>query len=81
MFTKKRVTRLKEKLERKGLNPDRLMLEWVSAAEGQKCAEMIHRMEELEVDESEVEMSKMIFSQTKKKKVKKKMPTKEGKGV
>ena len=81
MFTKKRVTRLKEKLERKGLNPDRLMLEWVSAAEGQRFAEMIHRMEELEVDESEVEMSKMIFSQTKKKKVKKKMPTKEGKGV
>ena len=61
MFTKSRVMKLKEQLSSKGINPDRLMLEWVSASEGQRFVETIGKMEELEVDEDEIEMSKMIF--------------------
>jgi heterodisulfide reductase subunit A len=38
MFTEKRVLKFKEELASKGINPDRLMLEWVSAAEGQSCS-------------------------------------------
>jgi heterodisulfide reductase subunit A len=61
MFTKSRVMKLKEQLSSKGINPDRLVLEWVSASEGQRFVETIGKMEELEVDEDEIEMSKMIF--------------------
>jgi heterodisulfide reductase subunit A len=66
MFTKSRVMKLKERLSSKGINPDRLMLEWVSASEGQRFVETIRKMEELEVDEDEIEMSKMIFSRPEK---------------
>jgi len=66
LFTRDRVVRLKEKLKSRGINPDRLMLEWVSASEGHRFVEAIRRMEELTVEEDEIEMSKMIFSQPKK---------------
>jgi coenzyme F420-reducing hydrogenase delta subunit len=71
MFTKGRVMRLRDKLSSKGINPERLMLEWISASEGQRFVDAIQRMEQLRVDEDEVEMSKMIFSQPKKKRRKK----------
>ena len=73
MFTKKRVLKLKEELANKGINPDRLMLEWVSAAEGQRFVAAIKKMEELKVDEDEIEMTKMIFSAPKKKRLKKRV--------
>jgi len=69
MFTKSRVMKLKEQLSSKGINPDRLMLEWVSASEGRRFVEAIRKMEQLEVDEDEIEMSKMIFSQPKRPKI------------
>ncbi len=68
MFTKHRVTKLKEQLSSKGINPERLMLEWISAAEGHRFVEGVQKMEQLQVNEDEIEMSKMIFSQPKKKK-------------
>jgi heterodisulfide reductase subunit A len=68
LFTEKRITKLKKSLKDKGINPDRLALEWVSASEGQRFAEVIHKMETLEVDEADVELGKMIFGQPKKKK-------------
>lgn len=71
MFTKGRVMRLRDKLSSKGINPERLMLEWISASEGQRFVDAIQRMEQLRVDEDEIEMSKMIFSQPKKKRRKK----------
>jgi heterodisulfide reductase subunit A len=43
----KRVHRLWERLERAGIRPERLQLEWISAAEGQKFATAMRRMEEL----------------------------------
>ena len=45
--TVKRVQRLWDKLEKAGVRPDRLQLEWISAAEGQKFAKVMRDMERL----------------------------------
>jgi heterodisulfide reductase subunit A len=45
--TVKRVQRLWDRLERAGVRPERLQLEWISAAEGQKFARVMHQMEAL----------------------------------
>jgi heterodisulfide reductase subunit A len=42
-----RVQRLWDKLEKAGVRPERLQLEWISAAEGQKFAKVMRQMEEL----------------------------------
>jgi heterodisulfide reductase subunit A len=44
--TVKRVQRLWNKLEKAGVRPERLQLEWISAAEGQKFAHVMKQMEE-----------------------------------
>ena len=45
--TVKRVQKLWNKLERAGVRPERLQLEWISAAEGQKFAKVMGQMEDL----------------------------------
>ena len=45
--TVKRVQRLWNKLEKAKVRPERLQLEWISAAEGQKFARVMQRVEEL----------------------------------
>jgi heterodisulfide reductase subunit A len=45
--TVKRVDRLWSQLERKGIRPERLQLEWISAAEGQKWAHVMRELEGL----------------------------------
>ncbi len=45
--TVKRLQRLWDKLEKAGVRPERLQLEWISAAEGQKFAKVMGQMEEL----------------------------------
>ena len=45
--TVRRVDRLWDKLEKLGVRPERLQLEWVSAAEGQKWAKTMREMEAL----------------------------------
>ena len=45
--TVQRVQRLWDKLEKAGVRPERLQLEWISAAEGQKFAKVMNQMEEL----------------------------------
>ncbi|GAB4406095.1 MAG: hypothetical protein Kow00123_18610 [Anaerolineales bacterium] len=45
--TVRRVDRLWDRLEKLGIRPERLQLEWVSAAEGQKWAKTMREMEEL----------------------------------
>lgn len=45
-WTQKRMDRLWSKLDRLGIRADRLQLEWISAAEGQKFARVMRRMEE-----------------------------------
>ena len=42
-----RVQRLWDRLEKAGVRPERLQLEWISAAEGQKFAQVMRRLEEL----------------------------------
>jgi len=42
-----RVHRLWNKLEKAGIRPERLQLEWISAAEGQKFARVMKRLEDL----------------------------------
>ncbi len=46
-WTQKRVEKLWDKLEKKGVRPERLQLEWISAAEGLKFAKVMKEMEEL----------------------------------
>jgi len=46
-WTQRRVERLWDKLEKKGIRPERLQLEWISAAEGQKFARVMRELEEL----------------------------------
>ena len=58
-WTQKRVEKMWNQLERKGIRPERLQLDWISAAEGQKFAKVMREIEELrakvtkeEVDET-----------------------------
>ena len=44
--TVKRMQKLWNKLEKAGVRPERLQLEWISAAEGQKFAKVMGQMEE-----------------------------------
>ncbi len=46
-WTQKRVERLWDKLERIGTRPERLQLEWISAAEGVKFARVMTELEEM----------------------------------
>jgi heterodisulfide reductase subunit A len=68
--TVQRVHRLWDKMERAGVRPERLQLEWISAAEGKKFAEVMHRMEEkrLTVTPEEIEHAKQALKPKPKKK-------------
>lgn len=68
--TFKRVQRLWNKLERAGIRPERLQLEWISAAEGQKFAKVMTKMEELRrsVTMEEIEHTKKALAPKPKKK-------------
>ena len=61
-------------LERKGIRPERLRLEWVSAAEGQKWAQLMRDMEELRktVTREEVEETIKMLGRKERKGVKRK---------
>jgi len=43
---KKRIERVKKRLMSKGINPDRLQVAWISAAEGKRFANLINEMAE-----------------------------------
>jgi heterodisulfide reductase subunit A len=77
--TVKRVQKLWNKLEKAGVRPERLQLEWVSAAEGQKFAKVMHQMEELRktVTMEEIEHAKEALKPKPKKKKKAKKATEE----
>lgn len=65
--------KLKDALMSKGIDPEGPMLERVSASKGQRFIEVVQKMEALRVDEDEIEMTKMIFSEPKKRKSRKRM--------
>ena len=53
------MEKLWDKLEKLGIRPERLQLEWVSAAEGQKWAKVMKAVEEMrqKVTKEEVEFA------------------------
>ena len=72
--TVKRVQRLWNKLEKAGVRPERLQLEWISAAEGQKFAKVMKQMEELRqtVTAEEIEHARQALKPKPKKEKEKK---------
>jgi heterodisulfide reductase subunit A len=46
-WTQRRMEKLWNRLERLGIRPERLQLEWISAAEGQKFAKVMKELEEM----------------------------------
>jgi heterodisulfide reductase subunit A len=63
--TVKRVYRLWDKLEKLGVRPERLQLEWISAAEGQKFARVMREVEELrrQVTAEEIEHTRKVLTE------------------
>ena len=72
--TAKRVQRLWDKLDKAGIRPERLQLEWISAAEGQKFAQVMRRLEELRqtITKKEIEHGREALKPKPKKVAKKK---------
>jgi heterodisulfide reductase subunit A len=68
--TVKRVQMMWNKLEKAGVRPERLQLEWISAAEGQKFAKVMRQMEELRktVSRDEIEHAREALKPKPKKK-------------
>jgi len=73
-MTVTRVQKLWNTLEKKGIRPERLQLEWISAAEGQKFGKVMHQMEELRktVTEEEVKHAMEVLKLKPKKAAEKK---------
>ena len=61
--TKKRIEKLWKKMERLGLNKDRLQLAWISAAEGERFTSKIKEMQEIvdKVGKEEIEKTVAAF--------------------
>ena len=82
-WTQKRVEKLWDKLEKLGIRPERLQLEWISAAEGQKFAKVMKELEEMrkKVTAEEIEFTKKALADLKPKgaKLKAKAKTEVGK--
>jgi heterodisulfide reductase subunit A len=66
-WTVKRVEKLWDKLEKMGIRPERLQLEWISAAEGQKFAKVMREVEEMrkKVTKEEIEFTKKALADLK----------------
>jgi len=54
------VEKVRKKMEKRGIRPERLQLEWISAAEGVRFAEVMTRMETLRRTVSEKEIAETI---------------------
>ncbi len=46
-WTKKRIEKIHKKMAKRGIRPERLQLEWISAAEGIRFSDTMHRIEAL----------------------------------
>ncbi len=72
-WTQRRIDKVWNKMERLGIRPERLQLEWISAAEGQKFAKVMRELEEMlkKVTKAEVqETIKILEEEEEKKKAK-----------
>jgi len=63
-WTKKRVEKIWKKMKKLGIRPERLQLEWISAAEGVRFSNVMKRMEELRagVTPDEIEDTRKILT-------------------
>jgi heterodisulfide reductase subunit A len=59
-WTVKRIEKVRKKMEKRGIRSERLQLEWISAAEGVRFAEVMTRMEQLRRSVSEQEIADTI---------------------
>lgn len=59
-WTEKRMEKVKKKMEKLGINRERLQLEWISAAEGIRFSTVMHRMEQLRQTISADEIAETI---------------------
>lgn len=66
-WTEKRVAKVRKKMESLGLRPERLQLEWISAAEGIRFSKIMNRMETLRrtVTSDEIAETQRILSERK----------------
>jgi heterodisulfide reductase subunit A len=66
-WTQKRVDRMWDRLERKGVRPERLQLEWISAAEGAKFATVMQEVERIRqtVTLEEIDQTRKAFAELK----------------
>jgi len=64
-WTQKRMDRLWNKLDKLGIRPERLQLEWISAAEGQKFARVMRDLEEMlkDVTREEIEHTMKVMAE------------------
>ncbi len=63
-WTMRRADKLWDKLEKLGIRPERLQLEWISAAEGPRFTQIMHQLEELRQKVTPEEIAyarKMLF--------------------
>lgn len=69
-WTQRRVERLWDKLENLGIRPERLQLEWISAAEGEKFARVMTELDQMrkKVTQEEIEQTIKVLSEGKKRK-------------
>jgi len=65
--TKKRVEKLWSKLEKLGLDKNRLQLAWISAAEGEKFASKIREMQKIVDGVTKAEIEKTVAALSPKK--------------
>ena len=59
-WTEKRIEKIHKKMEKLGMRPDRLQLEWISAAEGVRFSEVMTQMEELRQTVTATEIAQTI---------------------
>ncbi|MCB2227571.1 MAG: hydrogenase iron-sulfur subunit [Desulfarculaceae bacterium] len=69
-WTDKRIKRMHRKMEKLGIRPERLQLEWISAAEGVRFRDVMQGMETLRagVSAEEIEQTQRILAEQEKKK-------------
>ena len=70
-WTQRRVDRVWNRMERLGIRPERLQLEWISAADGQKFAKVMREIEGSlkQVTKAEVQETIKILEEEEKKKI------------
>ncbi len=72
-WAQRRVDKLWNKMEKLGIRPERLQLEWISAAEGQKFASVMREIEGMrrKVTAEEIEHTKKVLKEDRDKRAKK----------